>query len=83
MHKRKVVQYLSKYIRGLNADQVSSRLLSGEVELRDAELEVAPLQSLLASAGLPYTLEAARGHPPILSFFPRSSTQSHRREQSA
>eukprot|EP00439_Symbiodinium_sp_Y106_P051249 s2363_g6.t2 len=57
MHKRKVVQYLSKYIRGLNAEQVSSRLLSGEVELRDAELEVAPLQSLLASAGLPYTLE--------------------------
>eukprot|EP00434_Breviolum_minutum_P003431 symbB.v1.2.003019.t1/scaffold113.1/size324549/17 len=56
MQKRKVVQYLSKYIKGLNADQVSSRLFSGEVELRDAELEVEPVKKLLAGT-LPYTLE--------------------------
>ncbi|CAJ1337695.1 unnamed protein product [Effrenium voratum] len=56
MYKRKVLQFLSKYIRGLNSDQVSSRLFAGEVELRDAELEVEPLNSLLAGI-LPYTVQ--------------------------
>ncbi|CAL1162132.1 unnamed protein product [Cladocopium goreaui] len=56
MQKRKVVQYLSKYIKGLNADQVSSRLFSGEVELRDAEFEVDPLRKLLLGT-LPFTWE--------------------------
>ncbi|CAE8625349.1 unnamed protein product, partial [Polarella glacialis] len=57
MHKRKFVQYLSKYVRGLNADQVSSRLLAGELELRDAELEVAPLNELLALGHAPFIIE--------------------------
>ncbi|CAK0911404.1 unnamed protein product [Prorocentrum cordatum] len=54
--KRRLAKYLRKYIKDFNPDQVSSRLLSGEIELRDLELEVAPLNEALAGA-LPYTLE--------------------------
>eukprot|EP00927_Polykrikos_kofoidii_P077296 TRINITY_DN74251_c0_g1_i1.p1 TRINITY_DN74251_c0_g1~~TRINITY_DN74251_c0_g1_i1.p1 ORF type:complete len:1263 (+),score=274.05 TRINITY_DN74251_c0_g1_i1:114-3902(+) len=56
MHKRKVVQYLGKYIRGLNTDQVKSHLLTGEFELRDAELDVGTLSGVLAGV-VPYTLQ--------------------------
>lgn len=60
MHKRKLVQYLGKYIRNLKSDQISSRLLDGEFELRDVELEVAPINELLVGV-LPYTLELHAG----------------------
>eukprot|EP00929_Paragymnodinium_shiwhaense_P074328 TRINITY_DN38025_c0_g1_i2.p1 TRINITY_DN38025_c0_g1~~TRINITY_DN38025_c0_g1_i2.p1 ORF type:complete len:1491 (-),score=438.68 TRINITY_DN38025_c0_g1_i2:649-5121(-) len=56
MYKRTVVQYLGKYIKGLNTDQVSSSLLTGDFELRDAELEVDTVNNLLAGL-LPYTLK--------------------------
>ena len=56
MHKRKLTTYLGKYIRGFNPDQLRSNILDGDLELRGVELEVAPLNELLAGL-VPYTLE--------------------------
>jgi len=59
MLKRFVAQRLSRYVKGLGAEQVSARLLAGELTLTDVEIDLSALSELLTGA-LPYTLDVRR-----------------------
>lgn len=51
-----IVQRLSRYIKGFSHDQVSARLLAGELKLKDVEVELDEVADLLVGL-LPYTLQ--------------------------
>lgn len=59
MLKRLVAQLLGRYVKGLGSEQVSARLLAGELALSDVELDLSALADALTGA-LPYTLEISR-----------------------
>lgn len=56
MYKGTILQYLRKYIKDLQADQLESHLLSGECTLHAIELEPDAISDWIADV-LPYTTE--------------------------
>ena len=59
MYKGTVLQYLRKYIKNLQADQLESYVLAGEFTLHAIELEPAAISEWIADV-IPYTIEIQR-----------------------
>ncbi|EER01177.1 hypothetical protein Pmar_PMAR001671, partial [Perkinsus marinus ATCC 50983] len=61
LYKSTIMGYLKKYIRGLEYDQVSASLMSGEITLHAFELEIDAIREWVDTI-LPYTTEITRAY---------------------